>query len=208
MQLELFTNTEAFIERKSNGRSLQWEIILVLIVGALGGAGMGYLGREFLNTTAAGGLTFQVIGFVVRPILGAVVVWFGVSVWAHLAARYYNGRGPISRLLKLSAWGLVPLGIGNLLRSLGIVLGTSTATITSETVAFQPVVDSVLSSIPVIVGTLLLLLTVVWSSYYLAIAVRHTKDIDRTAAQRIVAVPMAILALVVLRDLLQSLGAI
>lgn len=216
MVRELVTDPGAYMERKVRGRTIWLEVLVVLVSGLLGSAGLVFLVRLVLSLTEelTGYSNFQAIGFAIEPVLGIFAFWFGAAVVMHFVAGHYNSRGPIRRLLKASAWAMVPIGLGNLVRSVAIVIAYRNVgqdDVTLEPGSFDAHVavlqDLHMDGPIVLLGTLVLLATVVWSGYLLSFAVEAAKqNLSEADARKTAAVPTAILLLYLLWALAGRLG--
>lgn len=205
---ELVTDPDSFMDRKIRGRSLRWETVLVLVIGGLGAVGPAYVSQFILGELPeeqGAFLEFQLLGFTLEPIIGIFVLWFAAAVVAHLvASRVYNGRGPIRRLLKSSAWALVPIGVGNLARSLGLFVAFQGVDVPDSPEGatlgeqFQSVLAVGIDQPAVLVAGLVLVVTVVLSGYLLSFSVKHAKGISEDDARKTAAVPMGAFALFLL----------
>lgn len=208
---QLVTDPDSFMERRIQGRHLRWELVLLLVIGGLGTPGTALVAQSFLQQAGQGGemLRFELIGFVIEPIIGVFLVWLGFAVGAHLVAAYaFNGRGPIKRLLKGTAWALVPLAVGNLARTAAVYLAFRDESFTDDpgtgTIVdrFQSVQESALAEPAITVGVLVLVVAVLYSGYLLSYAVRHAKRIPLDDARKAAAVPVGVFVLYLLAGLL------
>ena len=114
---QLVSSPDGFMERKAGQPNIRQEILTVLIVGALGSLGAVYIGQRALAVTENESAQLTAIGMAAEPIVGAVLLWVGYTLGLHVIARRYGEHGVIRRLLKTTAWALIPVGVGNLLRS-------------------------------------------------------------------------------------------
>lgn len=207
---QLVTDTDAFMERKMRGRRIRWEFVLLLVIGGLGAPGIVYVAQSILQEVGETEmLQFHLIGFAAEPIIGIFLVWLVYAVTAHVvAARAFGGRGPLRRLLKNSAWALVPIGVGNLARTIAIYFafqgeslqddpGTGTAV-----EQFKSLQEATLDKPEVVVGTLVLVGTVLVSGYLLSIAIEHSKDVSEADARKAAAVPVGAFVLYLVWGLL------
>lgn len=201
---QLVTEPDVFMERKIRGRQLRWEIVLLVVIGGLGAPGTAYVAQSLLEQVGQGGelLRFQLIGFVIEPVLGIFLVWLTYAVTTHIAAsRAFNGRGPIRRLLKSSAWALVPVGVGNLVRTVAIYFAFRGESLPDDPEGntlveqFQSIIEIGLSKPEVAAATVVLIITVLYSGYLLSFAVKHSKDIQEDDARKAAAIPAGAFAL-------------
>lgn len=203
----LVTDPDSFMDRKIRGRRLRWEIVLLLVVGALGTPGAVLVAQSLLEEVENGGefLRFQLIGFAIEPVVGIFLVWLGYAVVGHLvASRVFNGRGPIRRLLKGSAWALLPVGIGNVARTVAIYFAFRGESMpdnpegTTLVEQYQSVLEVGLNKPEVVAATVVLVLAVLASGYLLSFAIKHSKDISEDDARKAAAIPAGGFALYLL----------
>jgi hypothetical protein len=208
---DLVTDPDSFMERKIKGRRLRWEFVLLLVVGGLGAPGAAYVSRSLLEEAGEGGdfLQFQLVGFVIEPVIGIFLVWLGYAVVGHLiASRAFNGRGPLKRLLKSSAWALVPVGVGNLARTVAIYFAFRDESLPDnpegDTLVeqFQSVLEVGMDKPEVMAAAVVLIITVLYSGYLLSFAIEHSKNVGEDDARKAAAVPAGAFALYLLWGLL------
>lgn len=217
MVTTLVTDPAAYLRGKARERRLWREVVVVFVVGALGSLGHLYLVQLFIESVDTAGYTaFMAIGYVLEPILGLFAFWIGASILGHYLAGYFNGRGPIYRVLKLSAWAMVPIGIGNLVRSAaiysayrGIDPDTVAIDATGFDAQFAAFQELHMSDPVVLVATLALVITVVWSGYILSIAIRSAKqNLSEDDARIAAGVPAGLFVLYLLYSLTRALGVL
>jgi len=192
------TVAEQFMMRRDGKRGLRWEFAVVVLVGILGAVGHAYVSWRVISATETETLRFVLAGFVLEPLFGIFLVWFGYAIVLHyLANSVYNSRRPLSQLLKLVAWSIVPIGLGNLLRS-GVLFLTF-RDVEYETVlenqdarglteGLGPVLEAGMSDSLYLLAPVLIASTVIASGYLLVSATATAKDISRDDALRVVAV--------------------
>jgi hypothetical protein len=208
MVLQLLRNPESFMDRKVGQPSLRLEIVVVLIVGALGALGQAYIGLETLSIAESETLRFPVIGITLEPIIGALILWIGYAVGLHLVSnKVFRARGSPRRLLKLTAWALMPLGVGNLLRSAVMYVAFSDldyeqtiadATGSGRGAPLNAVMAEGTSDPLILLAPLVVVLSAVASGYLLVYAVQTVKDLDRDEAVKTAGVIVGLHALYVL----------
>lgn len=211
MVRKLVVQPDGYMDRKVGQPKIRREIITVLMIGILGSLGLFYVGEQIINEAAAETATFNVIGVVLGPVIGALVLWIGYSVALHVIALQFNGRGPIRRVFKLSAWALIPIGIGNLIKSIALYLVYQDIDV-AEILADLPrgPTDTVLAAgmeEPIYIAAVIIsILLILWTGYLLIFAVQNAKNVSRDVALKVVAVPVAIHVLYVVWNLAQLLG--
>ena len=212
---ELVTDPQAFFSGKAQDRSVVLELFIVLVVGALGSVGSYYFSQRVFDLAPTGGFsTFQAMGIVLDPVIGIFIFWIGGAGAAHFLSGLYNGRGPIRRLLKLTAWAMVPLAVGNIVRSAVIYLTYNDvpSTIIEDeavgdfTTQANALRDAVSNDALSAVAMVVLILSVIASWHLLSYAIATAKQIDVADARKVAAVPSGIFVLLLLQTLLGSLG--
>lgn len=217
MVLQLVRNPSMFMDRKVGQPTLRWEILTVLVIGALGAVGLAYVGRLVLSDyNASEILRFPVMGLVLTPVLGGLVLWLGYSLGIHLLAnRVYNARSPLQRALKATPWAMLPLGLANLVRS--AVLYVVVQDIDIEAVIAEGdtfglldpltlVMEAVMTEPLYLIAPVVMLLATLLTGYLLVYAVQSAKDLTRDEATRVVAVLVGVHVVYVLWELAQVYG--
>jgi len=209
---QLVRSPGEFMEQKAGQPKIRTEVLTVLLVGFLGSLGAIYVTQEALAFTDSDTAQITAIGLALEPIFGAVVLWIGYTLGLHALARYFDGRGVLRRLLKTTAWALIPLGVGNLLRSGAVYVlyqGIDIAAVVEEGSdggAVEAVAQAGAGEPLYLVGQILLLLGVLGSGYLMVYAVQTAKDLDRKPAIRAVAVPLSVHVLYLLWTTVQAVG--
>jgi hypothetical protein len=186
------------MERKIGEPTLRWEILAILAIGALGSLGLAYVGQAMLSEYGASEtLRFPVMGLVLTPVIGSLLLWLGYSLGIHfLANRVYNSRGPLRRVMKVTPWALLPIGLANLVRS--AVLYIVFQDIDIETVLEEGDTFGLLDPVNLVmeagmteplylIAPLAMMLAILLTGYLLVYAVQSAKDLPRPEAMRIVA---------------------
>lgn len=100
---------ESFIANQIKYRSLTGQFTIALVAGlgfALGMVGTYSLMYPTQAETVYGGLMFVLmIMFILIP----AVLWFGISVFAFIAARILGARADFGTMFRAIGWGLIPL---------------------------------------------------------------------------------------------------
>jgi len=211
--LQIVRSPERFMERKIGQPNLRWELLVLLAVGAIGALGSAYVGLEVVGATNDDAVNLPVAGKVIEPVVGVFVLWVAYAVSLHFIGNALGGRGPARQLLKTVPWALIPVGIGNLLRTGATYLvyqGIDVAAAMSES-RLAPVEGAYGAGTGeslYVLATVLLILTALWSGYLMLLAVQQAKDLTREQAVRAVAVPVAVHVLVLVRELLAGVGVL
>lgn len=214
---QILTLPDSMIQRRIDRRGLRLEAILILICGLLGGIGTAYVAVQAMGAVSGENsqLQFAFIGQVLSPLVYLFLVWIGYTLVSHILASQFRGRGPISRLLRTSAWSLVPIGIWYLIQSIvtvylffSVEFQTNPEGLNADE-EFRNIMDLGLDGSLLYIVTLFAgVLFVVWSWYLLADAVEKAKTVSTDDARKIAAVPAAAYGLYVLWTALQSAGIV
>lgn len=210
----LLVDPDTFFERKSEGVGLKYELLLLLVVGLVGTALLAYsvdfiVGHFRAGTAFAGAqhsnkpilpraISRQLWGTVAHPLAGAYLLWVLYSVGFFFVSWFFNGRGSILKVAKLTAWGFVPLAIANLIHYGSWAVATTYVELETEIrgtgdsgkVAF---LLNELRNEPIAIGaTVVGILLVLWSAYLLVFAVKHSRSLSKEDAMKTVAVVAAV----------------
>jgi len=218
MVRQLFTAPDDFMERKSSLRGLQWETLIILVIGGLGAVGHAYVAWDLNTAIRMETLIFPIISYTIEPILGAFLIWVGYSLGIHLIAnRVYNSRGPLSRTMKLVAWALLPIGVGNLLRSAVLYFAYADvdweqaledADLTSRGQGIDVVLETGMEEPVYVLAPILLIVAVLATGYLLVPAVQTAKDLSRNDARRVAGVVIGVHVLYLLLGVVDVIGMI
>lgn len=206
----LLSLPKPLIHRRLNSPSVRLEIVVLFVCGLLGSAGLLYFMYDVMNTVPADQgftyLPYSLIGIAASPLMLLLLAWVWYSLSSHFLANMANGRGPMIRLLRTSAWSLIPVAIWLLIRSIVI-----TALFYFEDLPEQPdealVTPDALANYylelgledPVYVAIMASsVLFVAWSWHLLSISIAEAKYVSLDTAKRIAAVPAGTLALYLL----------
>lgn len=212
----------SMIRRRVDRRGYQLEAIVVSILGILGGIGMAYIAYRVLPGMEQGmeEARFVLIGEIVTPLITLFLLWVGYTVLSHFLSTLYNGRGPLSRLFRTTAWSLLPIALWFIIRALVVVGIFYGVDIPDDPPGFggEERVTNVLYgnelgheglSSPIYTATILVgTVFVVWSWYLLSIAVERSKSVATENARKIAAVPAGAFALYVLWQALGNAGIV
>lgn len=215
MVLQLFTNPREFMDRKVGQPNLRIEFLVILIIGVLGTLGNAYFGLEVITAPEEVRDTWRIsaIAFALEPIFGIFVLWLYYSFSLHfIAERLFRARKPIRRILKLVAWALVPVAIGNVIRSIVLyvlvgdieILSTVTEAETDD--AVQAIVNEAMTDPVFLIGPVAIILTLPVTGYLLLHALQTAKEVSRDDAIKAVGVVVGIHTLFLLRDLANVVG--
>jgi len=217
MVSQLLREPSAFMDRKVGQPNLRMEFVVVFTVGVLGAVGNAYVGLNIVDAMGDSETAqLPVAGYVAEPVIGAVLLWFGYSFGLHLISnRVFNTRDPLRRVLKATAWALIPVGVGNLLR-LGVLYlvytGVDYESVLAENdgTGFNTGLDAVLSegaSDPLyVLAPLITVLAALATGYLLVYATQSAKDLPREEAFRVVAPLVAVHVLYIAWSAVNALG--
>lgn len=210
----LLFDPETFYEEYVKHPGIGREAALVAVIGLVGTAGAYYAVEQLIAGFATGlaevgpelGDTTSLILWqrAVNPLVGAYLLWVGFTGVTYGISWLYSSRGGFFRLLKNTAWALVPVLIANLLNTVAWAATAylnadryaqeipseveSRSMFPGETAAF--VWDYVASEPLVMATTLLSVVFVAWSGYILAHGLARMRDLEMRRAYGIVAVPV------------------
>lgn len=217
MVLQLVRNPEMFMDRKVGRPTLRWEILTVLAIGALGAVGVAYVGQLTLSASSESeSLQLPVIGLVLTPIIGSLVLWVGYSFGIDfLANRVYDSRNPLRRVLKTTPWAMLPLGLANLVRSAVLYFvfrDLDIGTVLEERDTFglldplTVVMEAGMAQPLYLIAPFAMLVALLLTGYLLVFAVQTAKDITRDEAIRVVAILVGIHVIYIFWELAQVYG--
>lgn len=207
---DLIFSPDAFMSNKVGQAKIRREILLVLFVGALSVPGLLYVSLGVLDAQEGAEIRFVVIGQLLRPVLIALLLWVGYSLVFHFGAAHFRGRGAPSRVLKGTAWAMVPIGLGNLAQSIAFYVIFRDADISEYLVGLDArqrmtaLMETTMGEPAMIVATLILLGTVLWAGYLMVSVVQHAKHVSRDEAIKVVFVPVALHVAVILWAIVQG----
>jgi len=200
-----------FYDEFLGDRGLRTEILVVAFVGLVGSIGSLYaviVVRGEFDTSAIGGnlprgVSMQLWGAGIGPLLGAFVVWIAFALLLYAISWVYSEEGGLFRLLKDSAWALVPLTLANAALSVGYVLAAMDAEIgtdlnqaggTTER-RFAYVWEPISQDVMVIGARAAGLVLLLWCGYIAAHAVADVRDLEMRDAYVVAGITMLVYAL-------------
>ena len=205
----LVTDPNSVMDRKVGSRLL-YESILLLLIGLAAAVGHAYVAWEVWSQVELDVLQMPLIGYIFEPILTIFIIWIFYAAGVHYISNFvFNSRTPIVRMMKLTAWALIPYGIARLLRS-GVLywavqdVDVEQALEDVPAVGFTGVLEAALDPVrtePVyILSPILLILGVLATGYLLLYAATNAKDISREDALKAVGIVVGIHLLYLLRE--------
>jgi hypothetical protein len=206
------TDSDTFFERKVSEANISLEVLLVLVNGLLGLVGALYVGLEILEASEAEEMNFVVTGMIIEPLVLVFVFWALYSVVVHFVSSQYRGRGAISRVVKGMAWAMLPMALGNLVKSVGLFFALQDRDVGDLMVDVgsgpgdraTAVFDAAMSDPVMIAAVILFAGTVLWSGYLMVSVVEHAKGLTREQARKVVAIPVLIHVVFVVLSIVQG----
>lgn len=201
---------EPLIHRRLNSPSFRLEIIFIFICGILGSAGLLYYMYDVMNSLGDGQgftyLPYSLLGIAISPLALLLIAWLWYSVSSHFLANFANGRGPIIRLFRASAWSLIPVAIWLVIRSIVIFVLFFLEDLPAEPEETVVTPDALANHYlemgledPVYVAVMASsVLFVAWSWHLLSISISEAKSVTLDTARQLAAVPAGVLALYLL----------
>jgi len=204
MYRTLLTDPGTFYDEYVGTRGLRVEILLVLVVGAVGFVGNVYALLQVeelfaqLEIPLGQDVAFAMWGEVAAPLVGAVLLWIGLTTALYVVGWLYSAVGEYYVLLKWTAWALVPLAFANLIHSVAVAyaaFSVSAGDVATSEVPRVPedraafVWDVAAGEIAVVAAAVVGIAFAVWAGYIAAYAVRGVRDIETDEAYRVAAVP-------------------
>jgi hypothetical protein len=216
MVRRLFTEPEAFFDAKLDEPSMRRELFVLALVGVLGAVGVGYAGITFLG--GLGGsrdmMRIELTGRALTSVLGAFLLWGYYTAVLQAVAYTKNSRGPVSRVFKITAWSLVPVGISNAVYSVAIFLAyrdedipsdPDGTTVSEQLTALFGLADQ---ELVLLAGWIVAALATVYVGYLLTKGLVVLRDFSESDARRVVALPVAGHVAFVLYTMLGQFGVL
>lgn len=215
MYRTLLTDPGTFYEEYVGTRGLRVEVLLVLVIGAVGFAGNVYALLQVeelfaqLEVPLGQDVAFAMWGDVLAPLIGAVVLWVGLTTALYAVSWLYSAVGEYYVLLKRTAWALVPLAFANLIHSVAIAyagFSVSAGEVATSEIPRIPEAraafawEVVAGELAVVAAVVVGIAFAVWAGYVGAFAVRGVRDIETDEAYRVAAVPTAAYVLYVVYE--------
>lgn len=199
MVRELVTDPESYLGRKATDRGLSREIGVLLLIGAFGAIGVAYVAQFVLGTFPGtrDNLRLSYVSNGAAVFFGPFILWAYYAAVLQVGLRFSNDRGPISRLLKVIPWALVPIAVGNLVSSIVAVIAVRGTEIPSEIPGTSPgaeyaYVSGLYLDDPLfLVAALVMVVLIGYSAYLMAIGVSLARDVDYDTARRVTGVAAA-----------------
>lgn len=188
---------------------LKFEVLVILIVGAIGTAGFYFAVQQILGEFALGAgetvlnpdqprmddTTARQVRFrMAHPIIGMFLLWVFYTTGYYVGSWVFSGHGTYFRLFKNTAWALVPYALGNLAMTLGLVftyygleIEARLPGLPERNVAY--LFNQGYTELPMILVPLVKILLLVWVTYIGAAAIHHAMQIPKERAYRLAAVP-------------------
>lgn len=215
----LLTDPARFYDEMIGTRGIGKEILLVLVVGAVGTAGNYFVLTNLKNLYS--GLGVQITGDtnfalwrrVAGPLLGIILLWIAFTTALYFVAWLYSSVGEYFHLLKRTAWALVPLVFANLIQMIAALYVAFTLQQDDLAESLPPGSSERAREIwleaggelPMVVASIVAVVFVAWAGYLAAHAVVDVRKLEIGEAYRVAAVPTAAYALFVLYQAVTAL---
>lgn len=215
MYRALLFDPETFYEEYVGSRGIWVELLVVAVIGALGLAGNVYMLDQLTMAVEEAGISigddtnFNLIGNTLAPMVGAFLLWVAYSASLYLIGWLYSTQGQFFGVLKRAAWALVPLAFYNVIQTVAKVFIAFSYT-EDDAEGLSPPrpsdqrAEAIWSEIAgetiVVVAVALGVIFVVWAGYIGAYAIAKERDLNRSDALKVTAVPTAAFAIYVLYE--------
>lgn len=199
MVREFLSDPESYLGRKATERGLTREIAVLLVVGALGVIGTAFVAQYVLGALPGtrDNLRLSFVSTGAAVFLAPLILWGYYGVFVQVGLRFYNDRGPISRLLKVIPWTLVPLAFANLVASIAVIVAIRGTDIPNEIPGTTPsteyayILDLFMGDPLVLIAALVTVVVIGYCAHLMAIGVSVTRDVDYEQARRITSLAAA-----------------
>lgn len=202
---------DEFYDNYLSKHGLKFEVLVVLIIGAIGSVGFYFGVQEILSEFALGAETDinpdqppmdqntarQVRSQILHPIIGIALLWLYYATVYYLGSWFFSGHGTFYRLIKNTAWALVPMAVANLVLTVGMVYTFNGLEIEARlpglpqrNVAF--LFDQAYTQLPMILVPLVKIAVLAWVAYIGAAAISDAMKLPKERSLRIAAVASAL----------------
>lgn len=210
----LLSDPGRFYDDLIGSRGIGREVLLVLVIGAVGTVG-NYFVIETLSSLYSemgvqmtGDIEFALWQRILGPVIGIVLLWIALTTALYVIGWLYSSVGEYFYLLKRTAWTLVPLVFANLIHTVAALYVAFTLTeddlAGAEVLAADPAERAgqvwleAAGELPLVVTAVIGVVFVVWVGYLAAYAVLDVRKLELSEAYRVAAVPVAAYAIYVL----------
>ncbi|QLH82002.1 Yip1 family protein [Halosimplex pelagicum] len=204
---------DVFFERKAEEHGLKQETLLLLVAGLVGTVLLVFVVESILGNFRGGSFAFaqqgddpiigqrvtrQLWGRAGHPAVGILILWALYTIVLYLVSWLFDGVGTISKTAKLTAWGLAPMVLANLVHYGSWALALTQTEISTQIQGGRPpqkvafLLNEVRAEPIAIAGTIVGLLALIWCAYLLTFAMKHARDLSRSDAMKVAAIPVAV----------------
>lgn len=210
----LLTDPERFYDDLIGSRGIGRELLLVLVVGAVGTVGNYFVYETLrslytdLGVQVSGDVNFALWRQVLGPVLGIVALWIALTTALYVIGWLYSSLGEYFHLLKRTAWTMVPLVFANLIHTIAALYVAFTLTeddlAGTEALSSDPAEQAgqiwleASGEMALVVTSAVGVVFVAWVGYLAAYAVLDVRKLELGEAYRVAAVPVAAYGLYVL----------
>lgn len=200
---------DRFYEEYVEKYGLKFEVLVVLVIGAIGSIGFYFAVQTILGEFALGSgeqvlnpdqprmddtTARQIRAQMAHPIVGIFLLWVYYTTAYYAGSWLFSGHGTYFQLLKNTAWALVPMALANLVMTAGLVvtfygleLEARLPGLPERNVTY--LFDQAYTELPMILVPLVKIAFLVWVAYIGASAINDAMQIPKERALRIAAVP-------------------
>lgn len=212
----VLTDPAEFYEELSVSDRIRRELMALFVVGLAAAAGGYFVARTIMSNFYTGtapvggsGATYgvsndvgiQIWGYGYRGLIGIFVLWVAFGTVAYVLSWLYSDRGSYFGMLKVTAWAMIPLIIGNVIKSITYVVAAwdawdaETLEVTEgdlvrsaeEVTAF--LWEQILGQPVALGGIVVAALFIFWTAYIASYGIADVRDIPREDALKVAAVP-------------------
>jgi hypothetical protein len=225
---------ETFFADLDTSARLWDEILVVAIVGLAGAVGSYFAGQQIMSNISAGpqigevegglgvsgDVALQIQAFALQPLVGAILLWLALATALYGVSWLYSNRGGYYEFVKHSAWALVPMFIGNVIKSIalvatsynawdrGVIEATQSDMIQTAEQVRAFLWTQILGEPIALAGIVIAALFFAWSGYIASFAVAKVRDIPQENAYQVAGVAVVGYLLWVVYDILGIVGVL
>ncbi len=207
-----------FYEEEAGQRGLRFEVLLILLIGAVGSALFYYvITQQLFSVVHMGPTSTRPVGAVILPeqsvqqlrlsaltgpLAGAFGLWIGYSLALYAVSWLYTDVGSVFHVMKNTAWALLPFLFFNVFRYGGMIatlvvmpteelrtLMAEAAGATNPDNIAPAVFSYAMDSTITIAATVIGFVFVLWAGYIAAHGISNVRALDIDKGYRAAAVP-------------------
>lgn len=194
MTVQLFTNPDAFFERKEGNSSILTAAFVVFVASLMNAAGSFIISQHLLGSLSGQPGSVAMIGAITGSITGVVIVlalWMVYAGVFHLISLYFDGEGSFADLLKLSGWGFVPKIFAGILSTIASYYALQDVAKPEDVEAVQGVAQQIQSDPVLQAASAVGIAFTLWQGFLWVFAVKHARNLSLREAALTVSVPVA-----------------